>query len=82
MSKISVVINTFNEQENITRALNSVKWADEIIVVDMHSDDKTTEDIKALKDNQSDLHFKLMLTAFIAENTSDKRDEQMKKDLP
>ncbi|CAF3918881.1 unnamed protein product [Rotaria magnacalcarata] len=47
----------------------------------VQSDGKTTEDIKALQDNQDDLRFKLMLTAFVAENASDKRDEQMKKDL-
>lgn len=41
--KISVVINTRNEEKNIERCLMSVKWADEIIVVDMESTDKTTE---------------------------------------
>lgn len=43
MSKISVVINTFNEEKNIGRCLESVKWADEIIIVDMYSTDKTKE---------------------------------------
>src|SRR3990167_2745812 len=44
MGKISVVINTLNEEENLPRALKSVKdWAGEIVVVDMHSDDKTVE---------------------------------------
>jgi glycosyltransferase involved in cell wall biosynthesis len=43
MPKISVVINTWNEEENIKRCLESVKWADEIIVVDMYSTDKTLE---------------------------------------
>lgn len=41
--KISVVINTLNEEKNISKAIESVKWADEIIVCDMHSDDKTVE---------------------------------------
>lgn len=41
--KISVTINTFNEEINIENCLKSVKWADEIIVVDMHSEDKTVE---------------------------------------
>jgi len=42
MSKISVVINTFNEEKNISKAIKSVKdIADEIVVVDMESDDKT-----------------------------------------
>jgi (heptosyl)LPS beta-1,4-glucosyltransferase len=40
--KISVVINTLNEEKNLPRALASVKqFADEIVVVDMKSDDKT-----------------------------------------
>jgi (heptosyl)LPS beta-1,4-glucosyltransferase len=42
MTKISVVINTLNEEKNLPRALASVKgFADEVVVVDMHSDDKT-----------------------------------------
>lgn len=41
---ISVVINTFNEEKNIKRAIESVLWADEIIVCDMHSSDKTVEE--------------------------------------
>ena len=44
MVKISVVINTLNEGKNLSTALKSVnKLADEIIVVDMHSDDDTLE---------------------------------------
>lgn len=44
MTKISVVINTINEEKNLSRALNSVRnFADEIVVVDMHSTDKTVE---------------------------------------
>ena len=39
---ISVVVNTLNEEENLPRCLSSVKnLADEIVVVDMHSEDKT-----------------------------------------
>src|SRR5450759_4249900 len=41
---ISVVINTLNEEANIAYALRSVRtWVDEIVVVDMHSDDRTRE---------------------------------------
>lgn len=41
---ISVVINTRNEQKNLPRALVSVRQlADEIVVVDMESEDKTVE---------------------------------------
>lgn len=39
--KISVVINTYNEEKNIRRAIESVRWADEVIVCDMHSEDDT-----------------------------------------
>jgi (heptosyl)LPS beta-1,4-glucosyltransferase len=49
MAKISVVINTLNEEKNIARAITSVKsFADEIIVCDMFSDDKTVEIAKEL----------------------------------
>jgi glycosyltransferase involved in cell wall biosynthesis len=42
--KISVVINTLNEEKNIPYTLRSVHgWVDEIIVVDMYSDDRTAE---------------------------------------
>ena len=43
MPKISVIVNTWNEEENIKRCLGSVKWADEVIVVDMSSEDKSKE---------------------------------------
>lgn len=42
-SPISVVINTSNEERNIEQAIKSVNWADEIIVCDMYSEDKTVE---------------------------------------
>ena len=38
---LSVVIITKNEEQNIRDCLDSVKWADEIIVVDAESQDKT-----------------------------------------
>lgn len=41
--KISAVIIAFNEEKKIVEALKSVKWADEIIVVDSESTDKTVE---------------------------------------
>ncbi len=44
MGKISVVINTWNEEKNLPRALSSVKGlADEVVVVDMESSDRTVE---------------------------------------
>lgn len=48
-SGITVVINTLNEENNIKRAIGSVKGlADEIVVVDMESSDKTCEIAKSL----------------------------------
>jgi len=41
MAKISAVINTLNEESNIESCLESVSWCDEIIVVDMYSEDST-----------------------------------------
>jgi len=41
--KLSVVIITKNEEHNIRRCLESVKWADEIILVDSQSTDKTVD---------------------------------------
>ena len=41
--KISATIITFNEENNIREAINSVLWADEILVVDSESSDKTVE---------------------------------------
>ena len=43
MEKISVIIITKNEEENIRDCLNSIKWADEILIVDSGSKDKTIE---------------------------------------
>lgn len=41
MSKLSVIIPTFNNEDIIKDCLESIKWADEIIVVDSFSTDKT-----------------------------------------
>ena len=43
MIKISVLIITLNEEINIRRCLDSVKWADEIIVIDSESSDQTVK---------------------------------------
>ncbi len=43
MQSLSVVVTTFNEEHNIAAALESVSWADEIIVVDSFSTDRTLE---------------------------------------
>ena len=41
--KISVYIIAYNEAEKIRDCINSVLWADEIILADSHSTDGTTE---------------------------------------
>lgn len=40
---ISVVINTLDQEKDIKRVLESVKWADEVIICDMYSQDRTVE---------------------------------------
>jgi len=43
MSGLSVIIITYNEEENIKDCLESVNWADEIVVIDSFSSDRTVE---------------------------------------
>lgn len=43
MEKISVTVITFNEEDNIERCLKSLQWADEIVVLDSFSSDRTVE---------------------------------------
>jgi glycosyltransferase involved in cell wall biosynthesis len=46
--KISAYIITFNEVDKIRDCINSVLWADEIIVADSYSSDGTTEIIESM----------------------------------
>lgn len=41
MAKVSAYIIAYNEQEKIAAAVNSVLWADEVVVIDSHSKDDT-----------------------------------------
>ena len=41
--KITAAIIAFNEEKNIVDAIESVRWADQIIVVDSESTDRTRE---------------------------------------
>ncbi|MCK5022702.1 MAG: glycosyltransferase family 2 protein [Candidatus Aenigmarchaeota archaeon] len=48
-NKVSVVVLTLNEEENLQDCLESVKWADEIVIVDSFSTDKTINIAKKYK---------------------------------
>ncbi len=50
-NKISVTIRTFNEEKNIRECLESVSWADEIVVVDSNSTDSTVAIAREFTDN-------------------------------
>ncbi len=40
---LSIIVPTFNEERNIEACLRSIRWADEILVVDSFSTDRTLE---------------------------------------
>lgn len=46
--KLSVIIPTYNVEKFISKAIDSVKWADEVFVVDSFSTDKTVEIAKEM----------------------------------
>ncbi|MBT8378121.1 MAG: glycosyltransferase family 2 protein [Ignavibacteria bacterium] len=50
MQNISVIIIAKNEAKNIAECISSVKWAEEIIVVDAESTDETIETAKKFTD--------------------------------
>jgi len=43
MANISAVVITYNEEDNIKDCLQSISWAEEIIVIDAYSEDSTVE---------------------------------------
>jgi glycosyltransferase involved in cell wall biosynthesis len=43
MIPLSVVVNTLNEAVHLPGCLDSVRWADDIVLVDMESEDRTVE---------------------------------------
>lgn len=43
MPKLSILLPTYNEENKVEACLESVKWADEILVVDSYSTDRTLE---------------------------------------
>ena len=46
-NKLSVIIIAKNEEKNIGDCLDSLSWADEIVLIDDNSDDNTEEIIKS-----------------------------------
>lgn len=57
MPKISAYIIAFNEADKIEAAVSSVLWADEVVVVDSYSTDRTAELAKALGARVVDVPF-------------------------
>jgi glycosyltransferase involved in cell wall biosynthesis len=49
-NKLSVTMITYNEEANIQDALESIRWADEIVVLDSFSKDRTVEICKKYTD--------------------------------
>lgn len=45
--KISALVTTYNEERNIKDCIESISWADEIVVVDSYSTDRTVEIVKS-----------------------------------
>ncbi|MBW1917282.1 MAG: glycosyltransferase family 2 protein [Deltaproteobacteria bacterium] len=50
MARLTVTIITLNEEANIVACLESVRWAEEIVVVDSQSSDRTVELARAFTD--------------------------------
>jgi glycosyltransferase involved in cell wall biosynthesis len=52
LANITPVILTFNEEQNIGRVLEQLRWANTIVVVDSFSTDRTLEIVKAFPNTQ------------------------------
>jgi len=50
MAQVSAIIVCFNEEDNIRACLESVRWCDEIIVIDAHSTDRTQDIVREFTD--------------------------------
>jgi glycosyltransferase involved in cell wall biosynthesis len=57
MPRISAIVITFNEEKNIQRCLESLNWADEIVVVDSFSRDRTKEIASSFTDKILDVEW-------------------------
>ena len=60
--KVSVYIIAFNEAEKIRDCINSVLWADEIVLIDSYSTDGTSEIAKELGAKVVHIPFRLILS--------------------
>jgi len=58
MAKLSVYVIAYNDEPNIRACLESVRWADELIVVDSHSTDATEKISREFTDNVYQHEFK------------------------
>ena len=58
MQKISAYILSYNEAEKIEAAISSVLWADEVVVVDSFSTDRTAQIARSLGARVVDVRFK------------------------
>lgn len=58
MSKLSVYVIAYNDEPNIRACLESVSWADELIVVDSHSTDATEKISREFTDKVFQHEFK------------------------
>ena len=56
--KISVKINVYNEEDNLPAACESVAWADEIVIVDSSSTDRTVEVARRYTDRIGNREFR------------------------
>jgi len=88
---ISTCIITYNEEEDIRACLESVKWADEIIIVDSKSTDRTIEICKEYTDkiftrewsgygNQKEYARKLASNSWVLNIDADERVSKELKD--
>ncbi|CAF3389996.1 unnamed protein product [Rotaria sp. Silwood2] len=88
LSSLGMSDNTFvneisdAENNNKWRKKNEKRYGDACEAVVMAQEEgKPAEEINHLTNTAADQKFKVWLTAFVAENASDKRDAIMKKDL-